>query len=141
MDSDSNNEIQKICDELKKHYIILNKKYNILDCPNGILKQTISKDGKDIGGIDITPNEEGIVVINGIAFAKQERNKGNGRKVLAMIFCDTKVEKILAASVDKSIEFYRKMGADINSQKNYDVEIIREKFFQILRLKPSPLFL
>ncbi|MBU4139694.1 MAG: hypothetical protein KJ729_07135, partial [Euryarchaeota archaeon] len=58
------------------------------------------------------------------------RNKGNGRKVLAMIFCDTKVVKILAASVDKSIEFYRKMGADINSQKNYDVEIIREKFFE-----------
>lgn len=133
MDSDSNNEMQKICNELKKHYNISGKQYNLVDCPNGKYKQAISKDGKDIGGIEIEKlNEEGNVVgIQGIAFAKEEREKGHGRCVLAWIFCDTKKVKILVAPVDKSRGFWQKIGGvNIKSQGDYDCEIMREKFFK-----------
>ena len=133
MDSDSSNEMQKMCDKLKEHYNILDEEYILYDYPNGKYKQTISKDGKDIGGIEMEKlNEEGnIIGIKTIALAKKERRTGYGRCVLAWIFCNHKIVKILAGTVDNSRVFWEKMGcSDIKYREDYECEIIREKFFE-----------
>lgn len=138
IDSNSNNKIQKICDELKEHYNIVDKEYTLYDYPTGVFKKTISKDGNDIGGIDIAmPDEQGNVVLNGIEIVEKTRRNGNGTNVLALIFCCQKIVKISGMAIEKSDGFYKKIGVNIDSQGNF--EIMRDDFFKknIERIKTS----
>lgn len=138
MDSHSNNEIQKTCAKLKEQYDIKDEEYTLSNSPNKRFTQTISKDGNNIGGITIknVNDEENIVGVDAIEFEKIR--KGHGRNIIGWIFCDTKIEKILASPVDKSRVFWQKMGIvdikhhreDDTNQGEYEGEIIREIFFE-----------
>ncbi|VVB90394.1 Uncharacterised protein [uncultured archaeon] len=101
-------------------------------------KQTILKNGEIIGGITIEPKPsmDNIINIGYIIICKEKQKKGNGKNIIALLFClDPKVTKITAMPIENSIRFpdslrfWKKMGKENHHTGN--IEIDREEFIKM----------
>jgi len=126
-------KINEICNKLGEHYKILNKptEVTIKDYRKQPFSRTISKNGKDIGGIKIT-EENDNVTIHDIAISPEYRSRDHihFRNAIAILFCDTKINKITIICPVDSTHAWEDIGVDINSDVA-DPELTRKKFFEI----------
>lgn len=121
-------KINEICNELRKHYAILDKHTYITirdKEPKQEFSRTISKDGEDIGGINLKVGTNNIT-IDLIALSPEYRSRDhNFRKAIALLFCDPKIGKLNIIPVDEEKDKWEAIGVDITNE-----EVTREDFFK-----------